>query len=219
MMAGGVIAHKSKFQATMALSSAEAEFTAAAKAGKTILHLRSALKELGYEQHEPTTLHTDNQGALHMANAEQPTRRTRHMDAKAFAMQQWTKEQCPVLESMNAKTNAADHFSEASGRIKFHEQTDVTMGRRKPTWTRKHDDQKVRSNKMRKQKGGERVTTPDIGPACCTHEMVPVDSPSAPTVLLWLSGTTKKHASTVNLQQDTEIIRTPTRTQGREGSE
>ena len=39
MMAGGVIAYKSKFQATIALSSTEAEFTAAAEAGKTILYL------------------------------------------------------------------------------------------------------------------------------------------------------------------------------------
>ena len=133
-MAGGVTACKSKFQATTALSSAEAEFTAAAEAGKTIPHLQSALEELGHEQHEPTTLHTDNQGAPHVANTEQPTRRTRHMDAKAFAMQQWTKEQHPVSESMTAKLNAADHFSKALRRIEFYKQTDVTMGRRKPKW-------------------------------------------------------------------------------------
>ena len=39
MSAGGAIACKSKFQATVALSSTEAEFTAAAEAGKTILCL------------------------------------------------------------------------------------------------------------------------------------------------------------------------------------
>ena len=75
-----------------------------------------------------------------MANAEQPTRRTRHVDTKAFAMQQWTKEQHLALESTNTKTNAADHFSKALGRIKFYEQTDVMMGRRKPTWMRKQDN-------------------------------------------------------------------------------
>jgi hypothetical protein len=35
MMAGRVIAYKSKYQQTIALSSTEAEFTAAAEAGKT----------------------------------------------------------------------------------------------------------------------------------------------------------------------------------------
>ena len=37
MLAGGVITYKAKYQATVALSLAEAEFTAAAEAGKTIL--------------------------------------------------------------------------------------------------------------------------------------------------------------------------------------
>ena len=39
MLAGGVIAYKRKYQATVALSSTKAEFTAAAEAGKTILCL------------------------------------------------------------------------------------------------------------------------------------------------------------------------------------
>ena len=76
MLAGGLVAYESKYQATVALSSTEAEFTASAEAGKTILYIRAILQELGYEQYQPTTLYIDNQGALHMANAEQPTRRT-----------------------------------------------------------------------------------------------------------------------------------------------
>ena len=132
MMAGGVIAYKSKFQATVALSSTKAEFTAAAEAGKTILYLRSILQELGCDQHSPTTLYIDNRGALFMANAEQPTRRTRHMDTKNFAMQQWTKEEQMTLEPILTENNASDHFSKALGRTKFYEQTDATMGRRRP---------------------------------------------------------------------------------------
>ena len=106
MMAGGVTACKSKFQATVALSSTEAEFTAAAEAGKTVLHLQSILQELGHTQHSPTTLHIDNQGALFMADVEQPTRRTRHMDTMNFTMQQWTKEECMTLEPILTENNA-----------------------------------------------------------------------------------------------------------------
>ena len=130
MMAGGVIAYKSKYQATVALSSTEAEFTAAAEAGKTILYLRSILCELGYQQYKPTTLYIDNHGALFMANAEQPTRRTRHMDTKTFALQDWTKEEKLILKEVDTKDNAADHFTKALGRIKFYEQTDIIMGRK-----------------------------------------------------------------------------------------
>ena len=128
-LAGGPIAYKSKYQATVALSSTEAEFTAASEAGKTILYLRSILRELGYPQHDPTTLYIDNRGALFMANAEQPTRRTRHMETKAFAIQDWIKEEHMVLKPIASSHNTADHFSKALGRTKFYQQTDVLMGR------------------------------------------------------------------------------------------
>jgi hypothetical protein len=91
MLAGGVIAYKSKYQPTTTLSSTEAEFTAALEAGKTVLYLQSILHELGFSQYLPTILYEDNTGALHMANTQQPTRRTRHMDTKYFAIQDWVK--------------------------------------------------------------------------------------------------------------------------------
>ena len=134
MMAGGVMACKSKFQATVAPSSTEAEFAAAAEAGKTMLCLQSILQELGCEQHEPTTLCFDNQGALFMANAEQPIQQTRHMDTKNFAIQQWTKEEHMVLKPIATQDNASDHFSKAPERTKFCEQIDALMGRRKPNF-------------------------------------------------------------------------------------
>ena len=138
MLAGGVIAYKSKYQATVALSSTEAEFTAAAEAGKTILYLRSILQELGFPQYKPTTLYIDNRGALFMANAEQPTRRTRHMDTKTFAIQDWIREEKMILTPIKTQNNISDHFTKALGRVKFYEQTDILMGRRKPAWTIEH---------------------------------------------------------------------------------
>ena len=132
MLAGGLIACKSKYQATVALSSTKAKFTASAEAGKTISHTRAILQELGYKQYQPTTLYIDNQGALHMANAEQPTRRTHRMDAKIFAIQQWVKEEHMALQPITTQNNTAEHFSKALGCAKFHEQTNTLMGRMKP---------------------------------------------------------------------------------------
>jgi N-acetyl-beta-hexosaminidase len=73
MLAGRVIAYKSKYQATIAILSTKAEFTAASKA---ILH------KLGFSQYLPTVMFKDNSGALHMANAQQPTSCTQHMNTK-----------------------------------------------------------------------------------------------------------------------------------------
>ena len=134
MLAGGVIAYKSKYQPTIALSSTEAEFTAASETGKTILYLRSILHELGFSQYLPTILFEDNTGALHMANAQQPTRRTRHMDTKYFALQDWVESGQVELTQIGTANNISDAFTKALGRIKFYEQTDVTMGRRIPPY-------------------------------------------------------------------------------------
>jgi hypothetical protein len=140
MLAGGVIAYKSKYQPTVALSSTKAEFTAASEAGKTTLYLRSILHELGFSQYLPTLLYEDNTGALHMANAQQPTRRTRHMDTKYFAIQDWVEHDQIEVTQIGTANNVSDAFTKALGRIKFYEQTDVIMGRRippyVPTWVR-----------------------------------------------------------------------------------
>jgi hypothetical protein len=134
MMAGGVIAYKSKYQQTIALSSTEAEFTAAAEAGKMTLYLRSILHELGFSQDLPSIIFEDNTGALHMANAQQPTRRTRHMDTKHFAIQDWVAHDQVDLAPIATANNISDAFTKALGRIKFYEQTDVLMGRRIPPY-------------------------------------------------------------------------------------
>jgi hypothetical protein len=80
MYAGGAVGYKCKYQDVIAHSSTEAEFTAACDAGKMILYFRSILEDLGFEQEDATVLYEDNNGALLMANAQQPTRWTRHMD-------------------------------------------------------------------------------------------------------------------------------------------
>jgi hypothetical protein len=134
MLAGGVIAYKSKYQATIALSSTEAEFTAAAEVGKITLYLRSILYELGFSQDLPTIIYEDNTGALHMANAQQPTRRTRHMDTKHFAIQDWVAHDQIDVAPIATANNISDAFTKALGRIKFYEQTDVIMGRRIPPY-------------------------------------------------------------------------------------
>ena len=64
-LAGDTILYKTEFQDTIALSSTEAEFTAAAEAGKFIKYVRFILDEIGLDQKHATILYEDNQGALH----------------------------------------------------------------------------------------------------------------------------------------------------------
>jgi hypothetical protein len=98
MYAGGVVGYKCKYQDTIAHSSTEADFTAACDAGKLILFFRPLLADINIEQMSATILYEDNNGALFMANAQQPTRCTRHMDKKKFALLEWLEQDLLLLK-------------------------------------------------------------------------------------------------------------------------
>ena len=77
-LAGGDVLYKTAFQATVAHSSTESEFTAAADAAKYIPYLHTLLEEIGLSQHDATILYEDNQGALFMAKSETNKTHTTH---------------------------------------------------------------------------------------------------------------------------------------------
>jgi hypothetical protein len=104
------------------------------KLARGTLYLRSILHELGFSQYLPTILYKDNTGALHVANAQQPTRRTRHIDTKYVALQDWVQHDQIDVTQIGTANNISDAFTKALGRIKFYEQTDVIMGRQIPPY-------------------------------------------------------------------------------------
>jgi hypothetical protein len=73
----------------VSLSSTEAEFLAASDAGKMGLYLRSILDELSVSQQFATVIYEDNRGALLMASAAQPTKQSRHIDIREYALLDW----------------------------------------------------------------------------------------------------------------------------------
>ena len=135
-LAGGTILYKTRFQDTIALSSTEAEFNAAVEAGKYILYVRTILKEIELEQIQATTLHKDNQGALLMANAQQPTKRTRHMAVKNFALQEWCERDILVLKKIHTTHNWSDTMTKAQGRTLFYRHMNHIMGKLKPNYVK-----------------------------------------------------------------------------------
>ena len=54
------------------------------------IYLRMILKQLGFEQKQPTLLHIDNMSALQMINDNtSPTDRCRHLDIRYWQIQEW----------------------------------------------------------------------------------------------------------------------------------
>lgn len=134
MIAGGAVLYRTRIQPTVALSSTEAELSAMADAGKALLYIRSILEELGLERTEPTDILVDNKGARQLSNAQQPTRRTRHVEMKQFFIMHWTDEGIMTFKDVRSQYNISDSLSKPLGRTKFYEQNDILMGRRRPTY-------------------------------------------------------------------------------------
>ena len=71
----------------MAHSSTEAELIAACDAGKSCLYIRSILHDLALDQDKATILYADNKCTIEMASVGRPTKRTKHIDMRHFAIQ------------------------------------------------------------------------------------------------------------------------------------
>jgi KUP system potassium uptake protein len=114
-LAGGAVAFKSKLQATVALSSTEAEFIAAVTAAKVAKYLRSVLAELDFPQSSPTILYEDNLSAIMMINENKPTSRSRHIDIQHFAIQEWQDRGIITMKHIPGILNPSDAQTKALG--------------------------------------------------------------------------------------------------------
>ena len=134
MYAGAAIGYKTKYQDTIALSSTEAEFVAACDTAKLILYFRSLLHDLDIPQDEATVIYEDNRGALLMVEAQQPTKNSRHIDIKHYAILDWTERDMITLQGISTHDNASDSMTKPLARQLFYRHFDTYMGRRAPQY-------------------------------------------------------------------------------------
>lgn len=135
-MAGRPILYKSCLQPTVTLSSTEAEFVAANDTGKSIIYIQSILDELGIELDEATEMFIDNAGARLMGNSHKPTKGTRHLAVKYFALLQWTECDFIVLKPVSTHDNNSDILTKALGKQLYNCHKAVLMGHKPPNYNR-----------------------------------------------------------------------------------
>ena len=71
-----------------------------------------------------------------MATAGQPTKRTRHMDIKYFALQNWIDEDLIALKHIATHDNESDAMTKNLGRTLFYRHIDYIMGKTLPTYVK-----------------------------------------------------------------------------------
>ena len=133
---GGAIVYKTILQKTIALSSTEAEFYALTEAGKLVLYIRFVLNDLGIPQAQPTTIYEDNKGCLQMTQALKPTKRTRHVETRYFAILEWSQTDQIKIKKIDTAENASDNLTKANGRILFYRHADTLLGKRLPLYVK-----------------------------------------------------------------------------------
>jgi hypothetical protein len=133
-LAGGTILYKMKYQDTVSLSTMEAEFTAVCDAGKVILYVRSILDEIQVPQEDTTSLFIDNNGAMMMGNVQQPTRQTRHLELKKFALLDWITHDLVLMKWISTNDNCSDAMTKQIGKQLFYQHFDYIMGQMIPKY-------------------------------------------------------------------------------------
>jgi len=76
-----------------------------------------------------------------MANAQRPTKRTRHMDIKTFGLQDWVQRDLLCLKRITTADNYADALTKnVLGRTLFYRHMNFIMGRVVPAYAYKRGD-------------------------------------------------------------------------------
>ncbi len=69
---------------------------------------------------QPTTIYEDNCGCLQMTQALKPTKRTRHVNSRFFAILDWVQTDQIVIKKVDTSDNASDVLTKATGQIIFY---------------------------------------------------------------------------------------------------
>ena len=118
-LAQAAIAYVSKKQASIAMSSTEAEIMAASLAALEAVFLWGLLSELDCLQESPTVLGVDNQGAIALAKNYVSNSRTKHIERRHLKIRELVEELAVRPEFVPTDGNVADILSKPLGRDKF----------------------------------------------------------------------------------------------------
>ena len=117
LLCGGAVSWQSKKQKTVALSTVEAEYMATTQAAKEAIWWRCHLSGLGYDVTQPTTLLSDSQGSIALAENPDQHARTKHIDIQYHFIRQHLAEKTILLRFIGTADMAADILTKALERI------------------------------------------------------------------------------------------------------
>jgi hypothetical protein len=71
-----------------------------------------------------------------MGNAQQPTRRTRHLDLKKFTLLDWIQKDLIFMKRITTNDNSSDELTQQTGRQLFYRHFDYILGKIIPNYVK-----------------------------------------------------------------------------------
>ena len=119
VMSGGAVSWLSQKQATVALSTAEAQYVALGSAAQEAIWLQQFLLDLRANPEAPINIFEDNQGAIAMVKNPVGHKRTKHIDIKHHFIRETMQAKAINVSYCPSKNMLADIFTKSLPRTQF----------------------------------------------------------------------------------------------------
>jgi len=119
MLAGGAIAHASRRQHCISMSTCEAELIALADCASELLYIIGLLRFLGHEIDEAIEVYPDNKAAYDLCHRFNSAQNSRHIDRKLFKMRELRGLGVMTVAHVPTAENPADLFTKVLNKQPF----------------------------------------------------------------------------------------------------
>jgi hypothetical protein len=120
MMAGGVVSWSRKRQATVALSTVEAEYVAMSRCMQQMLWMQSWLDEVEIDHILPGLIKGDNRGAIALTKNTKDHGKVKHIDIRHHYIRELLQSGAIAVEQISTVDNLADIFTKPLPRDQHH---------------------------------------------------------------------------------------------------
>jgi hypothetical protein len=119
-MAGRPVTWSSKQQATVALSTVEAEYVAMSRCAQQMVWMQSWLSEVEIKFSTPSILWGDNQGAISLTKNTRDHGKVKHIDICHHYIRELLQSGIIIIEQVSSPDNLADLFTKLLPRDYHH---------------------------------------------------------------------------------------------------
>jgi len=110
----------SRGQKSVTLSTTEAEYVACSEVVKEVLFILQLLRHLRVEVQLPICVHVDNIGAIFLAENQNSSDRTKHVDRRYHFVRQYIRDKTVMIEFVRSHDNNSDIFTKSTTRKIHH---------------------------------------------------------------------------------------------------